>query len=97
MDDEQRTLYTQLRSIYASAALNGPFAFLLAWSGGLIGLNDRVKLRPLLIATRGNTTYMSSEEASIREISPELDDIWAPQAGTPYIVRLTPQNETVKA
>lgn len=95
MSGEDREIHTQLRMAYASAALNGPFAFLLAWSEGLIGLNDRVKLRPLLVATRGHTTYMSSEEASIREISPDLDTISAPRAGTPIMATLDQQPAAV--
>lgn len=88
MDEKERRIQTNLRMVYASAALNGPFAFLLAWSDGMIGLNDRVKLRPLLVGTRKNTTYMSSEEAAIREICPDLDRVWAPQAGRPIVRRL---------
>lgn len=82
--DEARTL----RQIYASAALNGPFAFLFGYNGGLIGLNDRVKLRPLVVAERGDTVYMASEESAIRSISPDVDSITYPVAGQPVIARL---------
>lgn len=88
MPDKERETYLWLRTIYASAALNGPFAFLLGFNGGLLGLNDRVKLRPLLVATKGDTVYMSSEESSIRCVAPDLDDVWAPVAGEPVIVKL---------
>jgi len=88
MADHERELYTNLRMTYGSAALNGPFAFLLGYSDGLIGLNDRVKLRPLVVATRDNSTYMSSEEAAIRAICPEVDRLWAPRAGSPVIAKL---------
>jgi len=77
-----------LRQIYASAALNGPFAFLFGYNGGLIGLNDRLKLRPLVVAERGDTVYMASEEAAIRVISPDVDHISYPVAGQPVIARL---------
>ena len=88
MTPEEQNRYTQLRMIYGSAALNGPFAFLVGYADGLIGLNDRVKLRPLIVATKGQTTYMASEEASVREICPDLDRVWAPRAGRPVIARL---------
>lgn len=88
LDEENRRLYTYLRAIYGSAALNGPFAFLMGYSGGLIGLNDRVKLRPLVVGIKDKTTYMSSEESAIRLICPDLDRIWAPRAGRPVIARL---------
>ena len=88
MGPEEAAEATKLRKVYAAAALNGPFAFLFAFSGGLIGLNDRVKLRPLIVAERGSTVYMSSEESSIRIISPDLDWVEMPIAGQPVIVRM---------
>ncbi len=91
MEEDEQKLYSLLRMVYGSAALNGPFAFLMGYSGGLIGLNDRVKLRPLVVGVRGNTTYMSSEESAIREICPDLDRLWAPRAGRPVIAELNSQ------
>jgi len=91
MHDEDREFQTRLRMTYGSAALNGPFAFLLAYSEGLIGLNDRVKLRPLLVAVKDQTTYMSSEESSIRQVCPQLDHIMVPRAGSPVIAKLNEQ------
>ncbi|MFA5866114.1 MAG: glutamine amidotransferase family protein [Phycisphaerae bacterium] len=88
MPDAQKNFYTKLRMIYSAAALNGPFAFLMGYSEGLIGLNDRVKLRPLVVATHDKTTYMASEEAAIREICPEVDRLWAPRAGRPIIAKM---------
>jgi glutamate synthase domain-containing protein 1 len=95
MEPAEKEKYTQLRMVYASAALNGPFAFLMAWNDGMIGLNDRVKLRPLVVATKDQTTFMSSEEAAIREICPNLDKLWAPRAGRPIIARLGGEPVTV--
>jgi glutamate synthase domain-containing protein 1 len=83
-----------LRQTYASAALNGPFAFLFGYSGGLIGLNDRIKLRPLVVAERGDTVFMASEESAIRVVSPDLDTLTYPVAGQPVIARL--YSETAK-
>jgi len=88
MDENQRKESTLLRMIYGSAALNGPFAFLFGFNGGLIGLNDRVKLRPLVVATKGKTVYMASEESAIRTIAPEAEDVFAPVAGRPVIALL---------
>jgi len=77
----------KLRMVYGAASLNGPFAFLFGFSGGLIGLNDRVKLRPLVVAEKDDTVFMSSEESAIRVISPDLDSLTYPVAGQPVIVR----------
>ncbi|KAB1443800.1 class II glutamine amidotransferase [Pseudodesulfovibrio senegalensis] len=86
MDDDDRELYTALRTTYGSAMLNGPFAILVADNNRLMGLNDRIKLRPLLVAEKDDMVFMSSEESSIREVCPELDKVWMPKAGEPVIV-----------
>ena len=53
-----------------------------------MALNDRLKLRSLVVAEKGETTYFSSEEAAIRAIEPDLDRVWSPAGGKPVIVRL---------
>lgn len=82
---EERELMTAIRQVYGSALLNGPFAILFASNKGLIGLNDRVKLRPLVCAEHGDFIYMASEEAAIREICPHPSRVWAPRGGEPVI------------
>jgi glutamate synthase domain-containing protein 1 len=54
----------------------------------MVGLNDRIKLRPLIAAKSGDFVYIASEEAAIREVQPELEKLWAPRAGNPVIARL---------
>jgi glutamate synthase domain-containing protein 1 len=81
----ERELYTAIRQVYGSALLNGPFAILFASNKGLIGLNDRVKLRPLVCAEKDDFVYMASEESAIREICPAPSRIWAPRGGEPVI------------
>jgi len=88
MEDDERQMYTALRQVYGSAALNGPFAILIGHSKGLIGINDRVKLRPFVAAKKGDTYYMASEESSIREICPKPERVWHPPAGKPLIIEL---------
>jgi len=90
MEPEKKKLCEAIRMVYASALLNGPFAILFAFNGGLVGLNDRIKLRPLIAATKGETVYMASEESAIREICADPEKIWAPKAGDPLIARLNP-------
>jgi glutamate synthase domain-containing protein 1 len=87
---DDRELLTAIRQVYGSGLLNGPFAILFASNEGLIGLNDRVKLRPLVCATKDDFVYMASEEAAIREICPTPDKIWSPRGGEPVIARLQP-------
>ncbi len=95
MDDEERNAYTALRMVYGSALLNGPFAILFANNEGLVGMNDRVKLRPLVVGTYDNTVYMASEISSLIEMNPKIDNIWAPKAGEPVIVNFNKSEKTV--
>ncbi|HEU0265328.1 MAG TPA: glutamine amidotransferase family protein [Geobacterales bacterium] len=87
-DADERQLLTAIRQVYGSALLNGPFAILFASNRGLIGLNDRVKLRPLVCAEKDDMVYMASEEAAIREICSKPDRVWSPRGGEPVIVEM---------
>lgn len=88
MDAEDRELYVSLRQVYASLLMNGPFTVIIAHRGEMIGLTDRIRLRPLVAGVRDDMLYLSSEEAAIRLISPRLDDCWSPMGGEPVIGRL---------
>lgn len=90
MEEEKKKLCRAIRMVYGSALLNGPFAILFAFSGGLVGLNDRIKLRPLVAAVKGETVFMASEESAIREICSDPERVWAPKAGDPVIVEMNP-------
>ena len=93
LPEDEREALTHMRMVYGSGLLNGPFAFLFGYSRGLIGLNDRIKLRPLVCGTKGDLTIMASEESAIREIVTDLDRVWAPRAGEPVIAELDPDVE----
>lgn len=84
---EQRLMRT-LRQVYASLLLNGPFTIIIAHTGEMIGLTDRIRLRPLTVGVKGDVLYLSSEESAIRLISPDLDRAWIPVGGEPIIGRL---------
>ncbi|WP_022662908.1 class II glutamine amidotransferase [Paucidesulfovibrio longus] len=88
MPEREKQVYTALRMTYGPGMLNGPFAILVGNSQGLWGLNDRIKLRPLLVAEKDNKVFMSSEESAVRKVCPELDRVWMPKAGEPVIVDL---------
>jgi len=87
-DDGKRELLTALRMVYAPLLMNGPFAVIMAHHGEMIGLTDRIRLRPLTAATSGDMFYLSSEEASIRLVTPKLDKVWTPNGGEPVIRRV---------
>jgi len=88
MNQSERKLLTTLRMVYGPLLMNGPFAIIIGQTGRMIGLTDRIRLRPLTAARRGDMFYLSSEEASIRLISPELDRVWTPNGGEPVVGEL---------
>lgn len=88
MPKKEKELSLALRQIYGSLLLNGPFAVIIAHQGEMIGLTDRIRLRPLTVGEKGDMLYLSSEESAIRLISPELDKAWIPMGGEPVIGRL---------
>ena len=65
--------------------LNGPFTVVISRQGEMIGLTDRIRLRPLTAAVKGPVLYLSSEESAIRLICPELDRAWMPEGGEPVV------------
>lgn len=87
-DPGEKELFESLRMVYASALVNGPFAVIVGFSRGMLGLNDRIKLRPLIAARKDDLLYVASEEAAIRQICPRPDKVWAPNAGQPVIGKL---------
>jgi len=88
MEPEEKRLYTTLRQCYGSLLMNGPFTIIAAHHGEMIGLTDRIKLRPLTAGIKGNVLYLSSEESAIQLVAPNLDRVWSPRGGEPVIGRL---------
>jgi glutamate synthase domain-containing protein 1 len=88
LEPEKREMLTAIRQVYGSGLLNGPFSIILAHPRGMIGFNDRIKLRPMVCATKDDMVYMASEESAIREIAPSLDKVWLSRAGKPEIAEL---------
>jgi len=77
-----------LRAVYANALVNGPFSIVLGCEKGMMALNDRIKLRSMVAAEKGDKTYVASEESAIRLICPKPDRVWAPKGGEPVIAFL---------
>lgn len=88
MGEKERELHTTLRGVYGSLLMNGPFSIVVARHGEMIGLTDRIKLRPMVAGMKGTVLYLSSEESAIRLVSPNLDRCWTPRGGEPVVGRL---------
>jgi glutamate synthase domain-containing protein 1 len=88
----RKELLTAIRTAYSSLLINGPFSIILGTSDFIIALNDRVKLRSLTAAEKGDNLYVASEESAIRAICPKPDYVWTPKGGEPVIGRLEKTN-----
>ncbi|MCL2002637.1 MAG: hypothetical protein FWG72_01375 [Oscillospiraceae bacterium] len=88
MPPEERETHEYLRVAFSAQLITGPFSILVGFEGGLMALNDRLKLRSMVVGEKGEMVYIASEEAAIRAIEPDLDAVWAPKGGQPVIVRL---------
>jgi glutamate synthase domain-containing protein 1 len=88
MAPKERNFYVALRQCYSSLLMNGPFTIIAARTGMMIGLADRLKLRPLTAGIKDDMLYLSSEESAIRLVAPNLDKVWNPRGGEPVIGRL---------
>jgi glutamate synthase domain-containing protein 1 len=91
MEPKQQRALRALRQTYGSLLMNGPFSVIVAHHGEMIGLTDRIKLRPLVAGIRGDFLYLSSEEAAMRLVSPTLDKFWYPRGGEPVVGKLGKQ------
>lgn len=88
MEPEKQRLAKAIRAVYGGALLNGPFSVLVGHRRGILGLNDRIKLRPMVAGRKDDMLYIASEEGAIREVAPELDTIWHAEGGVPIIGEL---------
>ncbi|MBY8999248.1 MAG: hypothetical protein KGD60_16205, partial [Candidatus Thorarchaeota archaeon] len=79
MEPKEQEILRTLRQTYGSLLMNGPFSIIIAHHGEMIGLTDRIKLRPLVAGTKDDVLYLSSEEAAVRLVSPKLDKFWSPR------------------
>lgn len=85
---EEKEKLTYLRNAFSSLLITGPFSIILGFEGGIMALNDRLKLRSMVVGEKDDMVYVASEESAIRVIEPNLDKIWAPKGGEPVIVTL---------
>ncbi|MBQ7485607.1 MAG: glutamine amidotransferase family protein [Oscillospiraceae bacterium] len=87
-DPAERAVYTYLRTVFSSLLVTGPFSIVLGFTGGLMALNDRLKLRSMVVGEKGERVFIASEEAAIRAMEPEAEHIWSPMGGEPVIIRV---------
>ena len=86
--EEVQKKLTYLRTVFSSLLITGPFSIILGFEGGLMALNDRLKLRSMVVGEKGDAVFIASEEAAIRTMEPDAENIYAPAGGEPVIVKV---------
>ena len=84
--DKNKHIY--LRGMFPSLLITGPFSIVLGFNGGLMALNDRLKLRSMVVGEKDDKVFIASEEAAIRTMEPNAENIWIPAGGEPVIVKV---------
>lgn len=84
--DKNKHIY--LRGMFPSLLITGPFSIVLGFNGGLMALNDRLKLRSMVVGEKDDRVFIASEEAAIRTMEPDAGNIWIPAGGEPVIVKV---------
>lgn len=87
-DIEDRDKHIYLRTLFPSLLITGPFSIVLGFDGGLMALNDRLKLRSMVVGEKDDKVFIASEEAAIRTMEPNAENIWAPAGGEPVIIKV---------
>ena len=87
-DELERQRLSYLRTVFPSLLITGPFSIVLGFDGGLMALNDRLKLRSMVVGEKEDKVFIASEEAAIRAMEPDVENIWAPAGGEPVIVKV---------
>ena len=93
MPPKQKDLYMYFRNIFSAQLITGPFSILVGFEGGLMALNDRLKLRSMVVGEKNDFVYIASEESAVRIIEPNLDSVWSPKGGEAVIINMDRGND----
>ena len=87
-DPYEKARLTYLRNVYSSLLITGPFSIILGFDGGLMALNDRLKLRSLVMGEKDEIVYIASEECAVKSMCPDLENLYNPKGGEPIIIKV---------
>lgn len=85
LPEKERKRMTLLRNRFSSLLITGPFSILVGFEGGMMALNDRLKLRSMVVAETEDIAYVASEECAIRVMAPDVTNVWSPRGGEPVL------------
>lgn len=87
-DVQKKERLKYLRTVFPSLLITGPFSIVFGFNGGLMALNDRLKLRSMVTGEKNDKVFIASEEAAIRSMEPDAENIYAPAGGEAIIVKV---------
>lgn len=87
-DISEKEKLKYLRTVFPSLLITGPFSIVLGFNGGLMALNDRLKLRSMVVGEKDDKVFIASEEAAIRMMEPDAENIVSPAGGEAVIVKV---------
>ena len=87
-DPDEKARLTYLRTMFPGLLITGPFSIVLGFDGGLMALNDRLKLRSMVVGEKDDKVFIASEEAAIRTMELNAENIRYPRGGEPVIIRV---------
>ncbi|MBO4500790.1 MAG: hypothetical protein J5760_01010 [Clostridia bacterium] len=87
-DEYEKSKLKYLRTVFPSLLITGPFSIVLGFDGGLMALNDRLKLRSMVAGEKDDKVFIASEEAAIRVMEPDAEKVFSPAGGEPVIVKV---------
>mgnify|MGYP002958663781 FL=1 len=53
-----------------------------------MALNDRLKLRSMVVGEKDDKVFVASEEAAIRVMEPNAENMYAPAGGEPVMIKV---------
>ena len=86
--EEERKRLTYLRTLYSSLLITGPFSIVLSFTGGIMALNDRLKLRSMAVGEHNDMVYVASEEAAVLAADRNAGSFYFPMGGEPVVVKV---------
>lgn len=86
--EEERKRLTYLRTLYSSLLITGPFSIVLGFTGGIMALNDRLKLRSMVVGEHNDMVYVASEEAAVLAADRNAGSFYFPMGGEPVVVKV---------
>ncbi len=86
-DKKEQEKLKYLRTVFPSLLITGPFSIIFAFTGGIMALNDRLKLRSMVMGEKDDKVFIASEEAAIRVMEADAENIYSPRGGEPIIIK----------